>query len=250
MRGVGARLIEERVREMLGLVQLEGMENRSIREISGGQSQRVALARALIVEPRVWLLDEPLSQLDANLREEMRELICSIQRHLGVTTLFVTHDQEEAVVMADRIGLVLDGRLRQIGPPTELLERPATVEVATFFGGHNQIPGEVRGDWFDCQLGRFRLASPVAPGPRVMIIRREAVELGRAENSVEAIVDSTRYMGTHLRVELSVAGTTVLANTSSGQVIEPGSRVWVRFPPDRIWTVPPSDCNGAGTDRG
>ena len=132
MRRLDPALIKARVGEMLRLVQLEGMEDRRVTEISGGQSQRVALARALIIEPGLWLLDEPLSQLDANLREEMRELIRSIQRQLGVTTLFVTHDQEEAVVLADRIGLVLEGRLQQIGPPTQLFETPATVEVARF----------------------------------------------------------------------------------------------------------------------
>ena len=243
MRGLNPRLIDARVQEMLGLVQLEGMEDRRITEISGGQSQRVALARALIVEPQVWLLDEPLSQLDANLREDMRELILSIQRQLGITTLFVTHDQEEAVALGDRIGLILDGRLRHLGPPAELLEMPATVEVARFFGGHNQIRGTVEGSRFRCGLGTLRLGKlrrlrPAPSGPAVLVIRQEAVEPGGGENSFAARVEGARYMGTHQRVELTAGEIPVLMNTSSSRAFRPGQTIQARLPPDRIWIIP------------
>lgn len=240
MRRINSVLIEERVREMLGLVQLEGMEKRGITEISGGQSQRVALARALIIEPKIWLLDEPLSQLDANLREEMRELIRAIQRQLGITTLFVTHDQEEAVVLADRIGLVLEGRLQQIGPPPQLLEAPATIEVARFFGGHNQIPGVVKGDRFLCDVGTLRLGRLFPSGPAVLVIRQEAVELGGGENSFAARVNDARYMGTHQRVRLSVRELSLAIQIPSGRGVKRGETIEVRFPPDRIWIIPSS----------
>ncbi len=238
MRRLDSGLIRDRVTEMLGLVQLEGMEDRRVTEISGGQSQRVALARALVVEPALWLLDEPLSQLDANLREEMRELIRSIQRQLGVTTIFVTHDQEEAVVLADRIGLVLEGRLRQIGPPSRLFEAPATVEVARFFGGHNQIPGRVEAGRFLCELGTFRLPGPVPSGPGILVIREEAVELGEGESSFSARVENTRYMGTHQQITLSARGLSLGVRASSSRSFAHGQVVNVWFPSDRIWIIP------------
>jgi len=124
MRGVDQQTIRRKAAEMLDLVKLPGFEDRRPKQLSGGQQQRVALARALIVEPKVLLLDEPLSNLDAHLRDEMRELILSIQRQLGITTIFVTHDQEEAVVLADRIALIFDGRLHQFRPPERLLRTP------------------------------------------------------------------------------------------------------------------------------
>ena len=237
MRGVDPKTIRARVRRILGLVQLEGMEGRKVNEISGGQSQRVGLARALVIEPQVWLLDEPLSQLDANLREEMRELILSIQRKLGITTLFVTHDQEEAVVLGDRIGLVLEGRLHQIGPPRQLLEEPATLEVARFFGGHNQIPGRVEEGMFVSDHGVFRLGRPAPPGPAVLVIRQESVEPGEGENSFTAQVESTRYMGSHQSVKLSAGGLQVVMNASSHRAYRPGRTMGVHFPPDRVWVI-------------
>ena len=238
MRRLDSGLIRDRVTEMLRLVQLEGMEDRRVTEISGGQSQRVALARALVVEPALWLLDEPLSQLDANLREEMRELIRSIQRQLGVTTIFVTHDQEEAVVLADRIGLVLEGRLRQIGPPSRLFEAPATVEVARFFGGHNQIPGRVDAGRFLCELGTFRLPDPVPSGPGILVIREEAVELGEGESPFSTRVENTRYMGTYQQITLSARGLTLGVRASSSRSFANGQVVNVWFPSDRIWIIP------------
>ena len=238
MRRLAPGLIAAAVGEMLRLVQLEGMEKRPVAEISGGQSQRVALARALIIEPRIWLLDEPLSQLDANLRDEMRELIRSIQRQLGITTLFVTHDQEEAVSLSDRIGLVLDGKLHQIGVPRELLEEPATVETARFFGGHNQIPGEVEGGWLRCEMGRFELARSFEPGSGMAVIRQEAVELGGGANSFAARVKDSRYMGAHQQIELAVGTLLLVMKVSPHHDLCPGQTVEVRFPPDRIWMVP------------
>jgi ABC-type Fe3+/spermidine/putrescine transport system ATPase subunit len=237
MRGIDPRLIRDKVRQILRLVQLEGMEDRKVNEISGGQSQRVGLARALVIEPQVWLLDEPLSQLDANLREEMRDLILTIQKELGITTLFVTHDQEEAVVLGDRIGLVLDGRLHQIGPPRQLLEQPATLEVARFFGGHNQIPGSVEGGRFVGEPGTFRLANPAPPGPAVLVIRQESVELGKGENSFIASVEDTRYMGSHQQVRLLAGGLTVVMTAPSHRVYQAGQTLQVRFPPNRIWVI-------------
>ena len=142
MRGVKKQVINEKVAEMLALVKLPDIAKRHPTQLSGGQQQRVALARALITEPRVLLLDEPLSNLDAHLRDEMRDLILSIQREFAVTTVFVTHDQEEAVLLADNIALMFDGLLMQYASPSEFYQRPISERVARFFGGINFIPAQ------------------------------------------------------------------------------------------------------------
>ena len=134
MRGLPATEIRDRVSEALRWVQLDGYEHRRPSELSGGQEQRVSLARALVTEPRVLLLDEPFSALDENLRGEMRLLVRELQQRLRITTVFVTHDQLEASVLADRIALLLEGKLEQVGRPRDFYTAPATVEVARFFG--------------------------------------------------------------------------------------------------------------------
>jgi putative spermidine/putrescine transport system ATP-binding protein len=141
MRNVSKTETEERVREALELVQLSGLAERRPLQLSGGQRQRVALARALVIRPTVLLLDEPLSNLDLKLREEMRVEIAGLQRRLGITTVFVTHDQGEALVMSDRIAVMNAGRIEQAGRPAQIYDRPATRFVAEFIGRMNFFPG-------------------------------------------------------------------------------------------------------------
>ena len=129
----------ERVAEALSAVQLSGFEDRWPDELSGGQRQRIALARALVVRPRLLLLDEPLTNLEPGLRAELRETICRVQRAVHITTVFVTHDQGEAMVVADRLALLIDGRLRQVGAPSDFLQHPADEDVARFFGSENML---------------------------------------------------------------------------------------------------------------
>ena len=148
MRNVHKDEIFNRVIKMLDLVKLPNMENRMPKELSGGQQQRVALARALIVQPRVLLLDEPLSNLDAHLRFEMRDLIRNLQQSMGITTIFVTHDQEEAVVLADQVALILDGKLKQYAQPDVFYKKPIDVVTAKFFGGQNFIKGTSKNNHF------------------------------------------------------------------------------------------------------
>lgn len=133
-----------RIIDALAEVQLSGFEDRWPDELSGGQRQRVALARALVVRPELLLLDEPLNSLEPVLRAEMRDTITHLQRELGITTVLVTHDQHEAVALADRIALMINGRIRQVGKPSEFFERPADDSVARFFAAANQIPGNDR----------------------------------------------------------------------------------------------------------
>ena len=157
MRGVARRDREPQVKEALRLVRLDGLAERLPHQLSGGQQQRVALARALVINPAVFLLDEPLSNLDARLRAEVRVEIRALQRRLGLTTVLVTHDQEEALTIADRLVVIDRGQVRQIGTPKEVYERPTDVSVATFLGRCTVIKGSVEAP------GGFRAGSHLLP---------------------------------------------------------------------------------------
>src|SRR6202035_2179490 len=149
MRKVAPTQRRKRAGEMLELVGLSGFADRFAHQMSGGQQQRVALARALAIQPKVLLLDEPLSALDAKVRSRLRDEIRRVQLEVGTTTLFVTHDQEEALAIADRVGVMNKGRLEQLGPPTAIYSRPATPFVAEFVGLTNRMPGTVKGGQVD-----------------------------------------------------------------------------------------------------
>ncbi|MCY3834932.1 MAG: ABC transporter ATP-binding protein [Anaerolineaceae bacterium] len=245
MRRVDKREIRRRVAEMLELVQLPGIEKRKPSQLSGGQQQRVALARALIVEPNVLLLDEPLSNLDAHLRDEMRELVRSIQRELQITTIFVTHDQEEAVVLADEIALMFDGVLQQYAPPAEFFEAPSTVAIARFFGGLNFIPGTLENGAIHCPCGSFQAPkSGVKAGVSTLSIRPEAIQLGgRGHNDVEGVIRSHVYVGRYARFRIDIGEFQVEAVTEPSQVQhhQDGSTVTLHFPPEKIWVLPPEE---------
>ncbi|MBM4431948.1 MAG: ABC transporter ATP-binding protein, partial [Chloroflexi bacterium] len=160
MRGVDRATIRQKVREMLELVRLPDISQRRPSQLSGGQQQRVALARALITEPRLLLLDEPLSNLDAHLRDEMRDLILHVQRQFGITTIMVTHDQQDALLLADRIALMFEGNLQQYAIPTDFYRRPVSERVARFFGGLNFIPATWTGEVAQTAKANFRVALP------------------------------------------------------------------------------------------
>jgi putative spermidine/putrescine transport system ATP-binding protein len=171
-RKVGGGEVDRRVREMLALVDLPGFEKRRPGQLSGGQRQRVALARALVNRPRVLLLDEPLGALDLKLREEMQIELKGIQQEVGITFIYVTHDQEEALTMSDRIAVFNEGRVEQIGAPAEIYERPATPFVAGFVGTSNLLRSDVaraivgETGTFTVRPEKIRLAEPGAPvGP-------------------------------------------------------------------------------------
>ena len=244
MRKVGRKEIRTRVTDMLDLVQLPGFEDRKPRQLSGGQQQRIALARALIVQPNVLLLDEPLSNLDAHLRDEMRELIRRIQTEMGITTVFVTHDQEEAVVLADRIALLFDGRLQQFDVPDAFFESPQSVEIAKFFGGTNFIPGHYEGGEITTSIGRFQAPrSAVDDGDAVLSIRPEAVTLGAdGGNSVMGRIRSHVYVGRYARFRVTLGEIEVEAVTDPGQVklFNDGDEVPVTFDPTKIWVIGPA----------
>lgn len=241
MRNLPKAEIAARVKEMLALIQLTGLGPRRTSQLSGGQAQRVALARALIVRPKVLLLDEPLSNLDAALRIEMRDLIRTLQQATGTTTIFVTHDQEEAVVLADQIALILDGKLQQFGAPTTFFQRPATQTVARFFGAANFVSGHSQGGIFTSALGPLLLPDGVREGPAMLTIRPENIRLGAAQfNSLQATLINQSYLGTQTRLMLQVADFRLAAavnpTDAAGFVI--GSNVPINLPPQSLWLLP------------
>jgi ABC-type Fe3+/spermidine/putrescine transport system ATPase subunit len=253
MRGVSKTETRQRVGEMLDLVQLPGLEDRMPKQRSGGQQQRVALARALIVKPKVLLLDEPLSNLDAHLRDEMRELIRRLQGELKITTIFVTHDQEEAAVLSDKIALILRGSLQHFGTPEEYFERPGSIEIARFFGGVNFIPGTYDGSVFATSVGKFSAPrSSITSGDGVLTIRPEAVEIGgHGGNSVQGRVISHVYAGRYARFLIDVGDIRIEAVSDPKRVsqIADGEIVSLSFDPNEIWVLA-QPTEGNGVDRG
>ena len=179
MQKIGKKQRLEEARAMLERVGLAGYGSRFPNELSGGQQQRVALARALVANPRVLLMDEPFSALDPSLREEMRELLSRIQKEFRVTVLFVTHDREEAFYLSDRIGVMSEGKLLQVGNARELYERPASTTVASFLGLKNIIPGTVSDGRFSSKGGKFDfdVDELFKAGPGFLVLRPEAVQL-------------------------------------------------------------------------
>jgi len=243
MRGLDKHAIEERVAEMLELVELPGMSQRTPSQLSGGQQQRVALARALITEPRLLLLDEPLGSLDASLRDDMRELILSIQRRFEITTVVVTHDQVEAVLLADRIALIFEGILQRYAPPSDYFHRPTSERAARFFGGLNFIPAKRIGDLVETPIGDFLLdpgeSAPMPEAPTKLTIRPEHIQLGvtRKPNTVPGRLRSCIFMGTHTRCRIVIGDYEIeaLKGTDSSVELCEGKDISVHFPPNYIW---------------
>ena len=240
MRKVGRADIARRVEETLALVRLAGYGGRLPRQLSGGQQQRVALARALAIRPDVLLLDEPLSNLDAKLRQEVRVEIRELQRQLGLTAVMVTHDQEEALTMADRLVVMNEGQVRQVGSQRDLYERPADRFVAGFVGRSTFLAGTVEAP------GRFRSEGGLAfacsggtPGPGVLSLRPERVAIGPAplaglDNCLPGTVEFVSYLGASIdiHVRLSAADRLVvqIANREGGFAPDVGQPVHVGWP--------------------
>jgi len=199
-----------RVEEALRLVRIESLADRRPAQLSGGQRQRVALARAVVTEPRLLLLDEPLGALDQNLREEMQVELRKLQRNLGLTTVMVTHDQREAIVLSDRIAVMKDGRVEQVGTPTEIYDHPRTRYIATFTGVENLLSAQCDAD------GAVRIAGTALPGlagPRgsqqdvTVAVRSEAIAVRPSgQGTIEGTVTFAQVLGASVRYDVAVAG--------------------------------------------
>jgi putative spermidine/putrescine transport system ATP-binding protein len=241
LRHVAESERKRRAGEMLDLVGLSAHADRYAHQLSGGQQQRVALARALAIQPKVLLLDEPLSALDARVRARLRDEIRRVQLEVGTTTLFVTHDQEEALAIADRVGVMNAGRLEQLGPPMEVYSRPATPFVAEFVGLTNRIPGVVRDGSVEVRGTRLPIVqSGIADGPAVALVRPEAVTLANdhATDSGPLVgtVIATAFLGATSRISVDLGDVTVLAQltTSEAAAHPAGSRVQLAFRTDPV----------------
>ncbi len=244
MKGVDKEKIDEKVKDMLELVKLPDIGNRKPKQLSGGQQQRVALARALISKPKLLLLDEPLSNLDAHLRDEMRELIVTIQQKLNVTTVFVTHDQEEAVLLADKIALIFDGKLQSYASPKKYYESPINKGVARFFGGVNFLKSTINNSQIETEIG------PISYNQKnkndlldnhLLTIRPENIEISKTnifkQNYFSGIVTSIIFSGTNTRYKIKIKDTVLESSVQSvgKKEISENDEVFIHLPEEKIW---------------
>lgn len=253
MRGVGKHEQKKRLGEVLELIQLEGFEKRYPASLSGGQQQRIALARTIVTRPKVLLMDEPFANLDAQLRDDLREVVADLQRHLNMTTLLVTHDQAEALQLADVVAVMDKGRLLQVDAPKALFERPKTRLVAEFMGARNFFSGELTCEhshaYLQTSLGTFRVMGSHPPKAEVTaIIRPEHVTL-----LSEAPVDKTnmlvgdvvqvRYQGGSSLCRVQCQEQTIYVQTNNLQTNNLQTnqpvvgRVWLHISPAHLWVL-------------
>ncbi|MFI4989233.1 MAG: ABC transporter ATP-binding protein, partial [Alphaproteobacteria bacterium] len=248
-RQVEGEALASRVAEALALVRLEGLAARLPRQLSGGQQQRVAIARALVIRPDVLLLDEPLSNLDAKLRHEVRQEIRNLQRMLAITTILVTHDQEEAMGIGDRLVVMERGRIQQIGTPRELYRRPANLFVASFIGSANLLEGraDAVSNTFVTRSGLALACRRLPPDADVLLIRPEAVKLGGAAlesgGTVPGTVEAVSFFGALSEVTVRLrSGERLVAQLASSdlerQALEPNAAVEVWIDPEAVVAMP------------
>ncbi|MBF2034664.1 MAG: ABC transporter ATP-binding protein [Leptolyngbyaceae cyanobacterium T60_A2020_046] len=243
LRGVNRAEREAQALAMLAQVQLSGFENRRPAELSGGQAQRVALARSLVIRPKLLLLDEPLSALDANLRSDMQNLILQLQAETGVTMLVVTHDQSEAVVMAHRIALMFDGCLRQVDTPEALYQQPSDATVARFFGGVNFFEAIAEQHCLRLSGGNRLTTDHPQHGPVQVTIRPERIHL-LAEpicgiNLLPVTITQSRFTGTQRHLALKTpTGLELQAWVPPGQSFTVGESAFAHLPADALWSFP------------
>jgi iron(III) transport system ATP-binding protein len=237
-------VVAEKVRQVLKLVQLDGLENRPATDLSGGQQQRVAMARAIVTEPKILLMDEPLSNLDARLRDQMRIELKKITRSIGVTTLYVTHDQAEALSLGDRVCVMNQGEILQIGSPKEVYSQPQNLFVAQFIGEMNFIRAKVKtSNEVETALGKVTCTVPsyCPVGSEVTLaIRPEDLSFGSSgsngANAVEGIIVIENYLGDATLLEVDVRGVILRVKLPRGSTFHVGNRCMVVLPQD-CWRV-------------
>ncbi len=256
LQKISRKDIKEKAKDVLELVGLQGLEDRYPGQLSGGQQQRVALARALIRNPKVLLLDEPLSNLDAKLREKMRFEIKSLVKRMGITSVYVTHDQAEAMVISDRIVVMEKGDIVQIGSPHDIYEKPASRFVADFIGAMNFIPGEVVGvipgtnevcvrtEFSDKLLCRSTDGNVTTPGQKVYAsIRPEDVEVFAeppqvGENLFKGTIANKAYLGNFLFLFIDINGTTIRVQAPHQLPQEEGHEIYFSLNPQKCMILP------------
>ncbi len=238
--------IKEAVTEMLALVNLKGFERRNIASLSGGQQQRVAIARALVVKPRVLLLDEPLGALDLKLRKDMQVELKNIQKRLGITFIYVTHDQEEALSMSDTIVVMDSGVIQQIGTPTDIYNEPKNAFVADFIGESNIIEGVMRADfWVEMAGHKFKcLDKGFGVDEEVdVVVRPEDVDVVPVEEAmISGVVTSTTFKGDYYEIIVEIKGFKWMIESTHNQTV--GSTIGINIIPDAIHIMKKSKYSG------
>ena len=238
--------IEERVNEMLKLVALSGFEKRGVNSLSGGQQQRVAIARALVSKPKVLLLDEPLAALDLKLRKDMQQELKKIQKATGITFVFVTHDQEEALSMSDTVVVMSEGRIQQIGTPIDIYNEPKNAFVADFIGESNILDGVMlrdkrvsfSGHVFDCVDSGFELKEPVD-----VVVRPEDVDIVPAEKGMlKGVVTSVTFLGVHYEIIVDINGFKWMIQTTD--FVDVDEHIGLYIEPDAIHIMKKSEYSG------
>ena len=246
LKKVGEEEIKAKVAEMLGMVKLTGFENKSVSTLSGGQQQRVAIARALISHPKVLLLDEPLGALDLKLRKDMQNELKNIQQAIGITFIYVTHDQEEALSMSDTIVVMADGEIQQIGTPTDIYNEPKNAFVADFIGESNIVDGimledkrvKLAGHIFDCLDAGFDKNEPVD-----VVIRPEDVDVVTTERGMlTGKVTSVTFKGVHYEIIVDIRGFKWMIQTTD--YVAPDENIGLYIEPDAIHVMKKSKYSG------
>ncbi len=247
MQGVHRDVIAEKQDLLIHKMKLEGLEQRFAHQLSGGQRQRVALARTLILDPEILLLDEPLSNLDANLRRETAHFIRQVQKDLGITTVFVTHDQEEALLLADKVAVMAHGRIQQVAAPLEICEQPKSTEIARFMGAENLLTGRMRGDnLIMTAAGQIRISSGFAlkaGEEHTIMIRPEHIELSSnldeaapsGSNCFEGVISEARYLGGYMSYTVTVEQAELIVRNDSRKSYSVGEQVSLRLNTETIW---------------
>ncbi|MAN55197.1 MAG: iron ABC transporter ATP-binding protein [Paracoccus sp.] len=246
VRGTPRSEISDRLDEIIDVVQLGPFRQRFPAQLSGGQMQRVAIARTLITKPSVLMMDEPLANLDTKLRGEMRRFIRTLQQRLGITTIFVTHDQVEAMELADRIAVIFNGHLAQFGPPEDLYRQPVSVDVADFMGASNIFPGTMTGtDAVKTGFGTLSVvAQPgMADGSRVhAMLRNEGIDIHPAnveggDDMVAGRIAARDFFGATVNYVVECGAERIIVNEQSRRLLDVGMEVRLDIPAERVWLM-------------
>lgn len=242
VRGTDKAEIAQRLEDILDVVQLQQFRHRFPAQLSGGQMQRVAIARTLITNPSVLMMDEPLANLDTKLRGEMRRFIRDLQQRLGITTIFVTHDQIEAMELADRVAVIFDGNLAQYDAPDALYKRPNSIEIADFMGATNVYKAMIKGQTAEAAFGALTFETNAADGAGHVMLRGEAIDLHldapvNEPNVIKGKVTARDFFGANITYSVDCDGETIQVSEQSRRMVDIDQEVWLTIPPDRIWII-------------
>lgn len=244
VRGTPRAEIGERLEEILDVVQLTQFRHRFPAQLSGGQMQRVAIARTLITKPSVLMMDEPLANLDTKLRGEMRRFIRDLQQRFGITTIFVTHDQVEAMELADRVAVIFNGHLAQYDAPAKLYQQPANLDVADFMGASNIVPGRMKShELVETAIGEIRVAPRAGfdSGKDVQVmLRGEAIDLltsQSAQGGVAGRVVARDFFGASVNYNIDCGTHQITVSEQARRLVDVGTPVWLSIDPERVWLL-------------